>query len=36
MVVIIWAFSWMSGIFGFEEEASTFKVLSRDKRFIIG
>ena len=36
MVVKIWAFSWNSGIFGFEEEASTVEVLSRDIRFVIG
>ena len=35
MVVIIWAFSWVSGIFGFEEEASAFKVSSQVKRFVL-
>ena len=32
MVVIVWAFSFVSGVFGFEEEASAFKVSSQDKR----
>ena len=36
MVVKVWAFSWNSGIFGFEEEASIVEVLSRDIRFVIG
>ena len=33
MVVIVWAFSFVSGVFGFEEEASAFKVSSQDKQF---
>ena len=33
MVMIVWAFSFVSGVFGFEEEASAFKVSSQDKQF---
>ena len=36
MVVIVWAFSFVSGVFGFEEEASAFKVSSQDKRDVSG
>ena len=32
MVLIVWAFSWVSGIFGFVEEASVFKALNCDRR----
>ena len=32
MVLIVWAFSWISGIFGFKEEAPAFKVSSQDKQ----
>ena len=31
MVDIVWAFLFVSGIFGFEEEASGFKVSNQDK-----
>ena len=36
MVVIVWAFLFVSGVFGFEEEASAFKVSSQDKRGVSG
>ena len=36
MVVIVWAFSFVSGVFGFEEEALAFKVSSQDKRGVSG
>ena len=31
MVLIVWAFSWFSGIFGYVEEALFFKALSCDR-----
>ena len=36
MVVIVWAFLFVSGVFGFEEEALAFKVSSQDKRDVSG
>ena len=33
MVLIVWAFSWMTGIFGFKEEVSAFKVSGQKKRW---
>ena len=36
MVVIVWAFSFVSSVFGFEEQASAIKVSSQDKRDVSG
>ena len=36
MIVIVWAFSFVSSVFGFEEEVSAFKVSSQDKRGVSG
>ena len=29
MIVVVWAFSFVSGVFGFEEETLAFKVFGR-------
>ena len=33
MVVIVWDFLWVSGIFGFEEVATAFKVAAGDGEY---
>ena len=32
MIVVVWAFLFVSGVFGFEEEASAFKAFGRANR----